>query len=464
MLTPDNLAYKLAKGKPWPPEDEVGFMKRLTIYEENALLFAGKHDQVYKVLNSLYSTHEMEPRKVKLFLNWHKRLSTLWADMLLGEKPMLKAGKQDLTSDEPPIEDKYLISMISRVKLWRQGYALALDMSRFGVGIAKVYAEEGKPAKLQIISPKNWFPIIGLDGQPEAHMIAWMTEQYVNHVRVPILWVEIHSPGKILSCNYAISLSGKIASDARDKKEVPTEFDLPLVFPIINGYTSDNIYGTDDYQDIDTIIKRLEITFTRIGAILDRHSEPAFAVPEDAIGPKDPLTGEQNFNMNRKVFPLQKGDQPPQYITWDGQLAAAFNLIKDLMSQLYVMSETCAAAFLPDTIGRAISGKALRMLMVNPLKRVERMKLNFDPEVRQIIRAISYLDVAAKVEGAVKLDQFQITWYDGLPIDFSEDVTSVTQLKVANCITDERAQSILFRLDGKALIDEVNKLHAEVGI
>jgi hypothetical protein len=409
MIAPDTLQSHFQRGKPWPPADDKD---RLKIYADNLLLWQRKHDEVYTILKNLYADREKDFNKIIFIINFHKQLSTFWADLLLSEKPTMKAGvsKDEIASPE----QTYLDSLVSRLSLWSKAYAARIDMSRYGVGVAKVFAEEGKPAKVQIVSPKNWWPVVGPDGEAVGHVIAWSTDN-------KILNVEIHSDGLIQSSKFLLSDQGEIKSDPYDIVEVQTGYNMPLVFPMRNASTSDDIYGTDDYQDIDPMVKRLEITFTRSGRTLDAHSEPAFAVPDAALGPPDPVTNERTYNAKRKVFPISEGDSLPQYITWDGQLVASFTLIDKVLSQLYTISETCKCAFEPDTLGNAISGKALRMLMMRPLKKSERCKLQFDPVFKQILEAISVLDVKNKVLGAVLLQNIDITWKDGLPDDDYEE-------------------------------------------
>lgn len=422
MITPETLQTIFQRGKPWPPE---GDGDRIKIYDENLKLWQRKHEEVYTVLKNLYADREKDYNKVIFLINFPKQLSTLWADLLFSEKPDLNAGQETRSATGDiivPAEQQYLSSLIQRISLWARCYALRIDMSRYGAGLAKIYAEEGQPAKLQAVSPKNWFPVIGQDGEAVGHIIAWSTDQKV-------LNVEIHSSGLIQSFKLALA-EGNIASDAYDIAEVQTGYEHPLVFPILNAVTSDDILGTDDYQDIDPILKRLEITFTRIGRTLDAHSEPAFAVPEDALGPKNPVTGERTYNAKRRIFPMGEDDKVPQYITWDGQLTAAFSLIDKALTQLYTISETCRCAFEPDTLGNAISGKALRMLMMRPLKKSERAKLQFDPALRQILEAISILDVKNGVQGAVALQDIRIAWKDGLPNDDME-LAQIAQTKRA---------------------------------
>ena len=432
MITPETLSSYFQRGKLWPPEEDIGQGKRITIYEENLKLWQRKHEEVYTVLKNLYADREKDYNRVLFLINFHKQLSTLWADLLFSEKPALKAGQESRDSTGNPIisaEQTYLDSLIIRLSLWARCYAARIDMSRYGAGVPKIYAEEGQPAKLQIIAPKNWFPVIGPDGEAVGHVIAWSTDQKV-------LNVEIHSDGLIQSFKLALA-EGHIGSDPYDISEVQTGYSKALVFPILNAVTSDDIFGTDDYQDIDPIVKRLEITFTRSGRTLDAHSEPAFAVPVEALGPKDPKTGERSYNAKRRVFPVGDEGQLPQYITWDGQLSASFTLIDKALTQLYTISETCRCAFEPDTLGNAISGKALRMLMMRPLKKSERAKLQFDPALKQILEAISVLDVKNKVPGAVLLKDIQIAWKDGLPDDELEEATIAQTKRAAGWSTKQ---------------------------
>jgi hypothetical protein len=432
MITPDNLQSHFQRGKPWPPEEDIGPGKRLTIYEENLKLWQRKHDEVYTVLRNLYADREKDFNKVIFILNFHKQLSTLWADLLLTEKPTMKAGQEARDSTGNiivPAEQTYLDSLIPRLSLWLKAYAARIDMSRYGVGVAKVYAEEGQPAKLQIVAPKNWWPVVGPDGEALGHIIAWSQDQKV-------LNVELHSAGFIQSSKFLISSEGKINSDPYDVSEVQTGYDKPLVFPFLNAITSDDIFGTDDYQDIDPIVKRLEITFTRSGRTLDAHSEPAFAVPEDALGPKDPVTGERKYNAKRRVFPMSEDDKMvPQYITWDGQLVSSFTLIDKAFDALFLVSETCKAIFFPESLGTAPSGAALRRAYQRPLKKSERCKLPFDPAFKQILEAISVLDVKNKVPGAVLLKDIQINWKDGLPDDELEETQIAMNKRAAGWST-----------------------------
>ena len=85
----------LAPGKPWPPPVEA---ERLEMYAQNRLLFEGKHDQVFK--DWIRLLREDQQATLEMILNWHKRLTLLFADLLLGEPPRIIAGDQDSPEQE----------------------------------------------------------------------------------------------------------------------------------------------------------------------------------------------------------------------------------------------------------------------------------------------------------------------------------------------------------------------------
>ena len=78
--------------------------------------------------------------------------------------------------------------------------------------------------------------------------------------------------------------------------------------------------------------------------------------------------GHSEAAANTSLLVLE--ENPPGYVTWDGQLEAAFKQIDLLMEQLYILSETSAAAFGQLKAGLAESGTALRRLMMAPLAKV----------------------------------------------------------------------------------------------
>ncbi len=448
MLT--SLSF-LSPGQPWPPPAEV---ERLERYAQNKLLFEGKHDQVFK--DWIRLLREDQQATLEMVLNWHKRLTLLFADLLLGEPPRISAGDQDSPEQEAVeriIEDNGLMNV---------AYEVALDVSRYGTGIFKV-RYDGR-AIIEGQQPAIWFPVVKPDNIKEiqAHVLAWTYEEETHErgktVTRKYLRTEIHERGRLITAKYPIE--NNIIGPALEYAETETGVDEFLVVPVNNILTTDRVTGLDDYYDLDSIIQELEVRVAQISRILDKHADPNMYGPDTALE-HDPATGQWGYHGGGKYFPVGQGEQPPGYVTWDGQLEAAYRQIDLLMEQLYVLSETSAAAFGQLKAGLAESGTALRRLMMAPLAKVNRIRMRFDPALKQALWLASLLEKAQGVSGAVVLENIHIDWKDGLPDDDMEVTQNETQRYTAGLTSLESALRRLYGLEGEALQEEVERIKGE---
>ena len=443
-----NLDAVLQAGKPWPPVSEL---ERLRRYDQNENLFNGEHTKVFQVLLHLFSQHTEEYNKIVIILNWHKRLSTLWADFLYGEQPRAKASEDPESS-----EQVYLNDFVVRNNFWLLEHARQIDISRFGHGIIEAYYEDG--CKLQVVHPSKYFPIGDSFGRVVSHMIAWLDEpQTEDHVKQSKLFVRIHSPGQIESREYVVSTTGNILSGPANITITDTGIKEPLVSCVENLKTSSDRL-VDDYGDLDSLLKRMEARLTRVGRILDVHSEPMMYADEDSGIFTKTETGAYIYDSKKKAFSLPKGSILPGYATWDGQLAAAFTELERLLQQLYTLSETCEACFEPSTMGAQVSGTALRLMLFIPLKKVDRLKLNCDPTVIRELKTFTAFEKAKGFPNAIPIQSVSIAWQDGLPEDFNETVRNVTALEAQGLIWPEMSLKMLYHLEGAALQDAMTKL------
>lgn len=198
----------------------------------------------------------------------------------------------------------------------------------------------------------------------------------------------------------------------------------------------------------------------QISRILDKHADPNMYGPDTALE-QDPATGQWTFRGGGKYFPVGPDDKPPGYVTWDGQLEAAFKQIDLLMEQLYVLSETSAAAFGQLKSGLAESGTALRRLMMAPLAKVNRIRMRFDPALKKAIRLAVALEVAQGMPGAVKLENIDIAWQDGLPQD-EKELTEIYAMRVQNGLASrETALKALYQFEADTLREELMRITAE---
>ena len=332
MLTNMNF---LNIGAPWPPPSEL---ERVTLYKQNRDLFEGKHDKVFKDWVRLL--REDQQATMEIILNWPKRLSTLFADLLLGEPPQIEAG------DEGSKEQDAVTRLIELNNLFNTAYEVALDVSRFGVGLFKIRHDERAIVEAQ--TPLVWFPVVQPDNVKDvtAHVLGWDYEQEEQSIwgakMQRYLKLEIHEKGRITTRLHKLA-AGNIAG-LIEENVVQTGVDDFLVVPVFNLSTSDRLAGLDDYSDLDSIVQELEIRMAQISRILDKHADPNMCGPDSALE-QDPRSGQWSFRGGGKYFPVGQGEEPPAYVTWEGELEAAFKQLEVLMEQFYALSETSAAVF-----------------------------------------------------------------------------------------------------------------------
>ena len=289
----------------------------------------------------------------------------------------------------------------------------ALDVSRFGVGLFKIRHDERAIVEAQ--TPLVWFPVVQPDNVKDvtAHVLGWDYEQEEQSIwgakLQRYLKLEIHEKGRITTRLHKMA-AGNIAGLV-EESIVQTGVDDFLVVPVFNLCTSDRLTGLDDYSDLDSIVQELEIRLAQVSRILDKHADPNMCGPDSALE-QDPQSGQWTFRGGGKYFPVGQGEQPPMYVTWEGQLEAAFKELDVLMEQLYILSETSAAAFGQLKAGLAESGSALRRLMMAPLAKTNRIRLRFDPALKKTLALASALEVSQGVKDAVRLEDIHITWQD----------------------------------------------------
>ena len=135
----------LEPGASWPPKDATE-RERLRRYADNDALFNGRHELVFReVWQHLFRRDPLMKMSVEMCLPWPKRLSTLWADLLVGEAP----GVTDVKDKE---QTQYLSDLVKQLNLWRAAYQAVIDASRFGDAVFKVRRTDAGKTNMGITS------------------------------------------------------------------------------------------------------------------------------------------------------------------------------------------------------------------------------------------------------------------------------------------------------------------------
>ena len=429
-------------GAPWPIPSEQARMDR---YAKNALLYDGKHGEVWPDLNPFGVNHSakessfnvvdyIDRNYVEMTVNWYKRATTCFADLLCGEPFKVAADSQDAA--DRLIEDNSLVL---------KAHEITMSMVRNGTGIFK--ARFDKRGIIDVIPPRIWFPVVSPDSTEfVAHVLAWAfkegSEEFVR--------AEIHEKGTITNKLFTVE-GGKLKDALLTRFEryanIPpvtkTGVDGFLVVPVHNLLASDGVFGMDDYSDMNDLVKELERRLIQNSRIFTKHAEPSVSGPASKID-IDPYSGEAVMVGGGQYYGYNTGEPAPAYMVWDAKLEASFMQIDQVIQKLYMVSELSPAALGELKQGLAESGSALKRLMMATLAKVNRLRLRLDPGTREILRVTAALEVLGRGAGAAQLGNIRIKWQDGLPED-EKEVTLIECEKKKNGLTT--VESSLKRLE-----------------
>jgi len=441
-MTITNINELFKTGSNWPPESELS---RLNKYKTNQRLFEGKHDLVFN------HNPPDESRPKDIVTNWHKRLCTLFADLLAGTPPAI-------TGDPQQTVDR--ITDINKINILL--YNTVINVLKYGNAVLKVRFDQA--AKIELVDPALWFPITNPDNRSEieSHVIAWT----FSEGDTDYLTCEIHHKGSIDHRLYELK-DGKIAhqlelsaierySDLKDTEE--TGIEEFLVIPITN-IGAESVFGNDAFTDVNGLIRELENRLIRTSRTLDKFSDPNIVGSEEAIN-IDPDSGASDVEIGGGRFiPVGEDGTAPYYLVWDANLEASFAQIDAILSQLYIMSETSSACFGDLKSGLAESGSALRRLLMPTLAKVGRLKIIVEPSLKDVLKVAANLEVVSKLSGATILDNISVDWRSSLPVDLKELADVETQ-RINNRLTSRT--SALRRLDEGASEVDIEEELAEI--
>lgn len=458
MLT--NLDF-LKPGGVWPPPGE---MKRLDKYRKNKLIFEGKHESVYhesfKRITRVIGNFE-DVVSYSVICNFQKLISLKIADFMLGEPPKITAG------DDDSKEQISLDNIIENSDLINTAYMSAIDISRYGDSVLNIYKDEEGRGIIDITQPSFYFKVVDPKNirkvkhhilahtykvpRPNRSFFGGNKEEYDHY-----LYVEIHSKGLYEYITFKLNDSENMIINVHEQiKQVQTGLNNFAIVPVHNLLTSDRVYGIDDYSDLDSIISEIEVRIAQISKILDKHAEPSVQ------GPSSALYRDENGNWKLKMgnyFPRDSNEDPQvEYITWDAQLQANFEIIEKLINILAVVSEMGSAIF--DTeqkTGNAASGTALRRMMISPLAKVNRTRMRFDSAIKKAIKLASQLGGENIVN--LEKEKINIFWNDGLPDDPKEQA-EIMGIRTGNKSTLSQFSAIQ-RLDSLSDEDTQKELEA----
>lgn len=464
-----------APGEYYPaPEHE----KRIERYRENKKLFLGDHYDVFQKYSDRLSNKNQETLYISA--NLAGIICKKSADFLFGEDTLFSAGKED---DSP--EQKMLDRLVEENDLNITNYESALGNAYRGDSFYKVRwgqtyggtlpPEIDKPRvfiesqKAEYVFPET---APGDDNKIIAYHIAYPVQNNIDDWEDWTLKVESHTPGRIDYVDFTMRpikanrenevTQWRIESEIEgSRRTVLTGVPFPLVVHIPNYSTDDSWEGIDDLSEHKPILDEINNRMTMVASILDKHSDPAIAVPPGSLVEDE--QGNPVFKVGiDKVFEVMgKDDLIPQYITWDGQLSHCFKEMEYLNNLVLTNAEIPLVALGAGDAGTSgSSGLSIKWRMNSLLAKINRKRQYFNKGLKQVLLIAQLLEQAVnrgKIDYSITIPK--IKFRDGLPDDEMEQanimsirtggkptISQKTALMVMDGLTEEQAEKELERI------------------
>lgn len=351
--------------------------------------------------------------KLPVLLGFQRLTTIKLADMVIGASPSITVNKDDDMTDK-------ISDLRDQTDFDNKMYQALIDYSRYGVTIFRLFNDDEymyeNKGNFAVWNPKEWFPVIRDDGTRRIveHVLMW--KKNIGTLENPIyrLVVQRHpiQGGKYYQEEY--ELSGEVLSVGKQLsfEEIDTKGAPCLVQYVANLPSTTNIYGTSDYKIINELVLKATERMRQILYILDKHADPSMTGPATMLTTNE-NTGELEFKA-AKFYAVSPGEEHPEYLTWDGQLDAAFKALEILLNQIYVMSEMGAALMSSNnSTGQAISGTAMRYKMISPLEKARRVCNAFTLPIKKLISGL----IKIEYNKDVSYKEINVTWEDSLPKD-----------------------------------------------
>jgi len=419
-------------GLPWPPPEHAA---RVAAYRQNHLIWAGEHERVL-----LSNDVRMEGQYTTV--NIAKNIVTIAADILFGEE--IKFTFPDDASDE---DAQRVRDIIERNEFTTLLYESALDTGYAGDGVFVVGRDDEEQAIIHTVPAENWFPEQNPDNIREVtkHTLAWERA----YGKDKYLRVVEHTPGLVVNGLYQLK-GGKLGAPATQDEwarlygdnvppeKVETAVEDFLVVHVPNFRTSREYFGQSEYAaGVQSIFGAINARVTQSDGILDRHSDPSMALPYD-VWAQATKGGTRDVDpAELSVVALGQNGEKPEYITWDGQLENNYRLIDKLIHLLGVVTETAPQLLHAEGWGGDFSGRALKILLLRTLAKVNRKRLYYDAAIKKI------LELSQLIEGVDPVP-VAIIWPDGLPQDVRETVDIVERRIAGRTLSRKRG---IMRMD-----------------
>lgn len=463
----------------WPPS--AADCKRLANYARYDQLRESRHAEAFEEKSAKLPPHLAS--KTYLIADYPSLISKVSADMLFGERPIFHAASPD--------EQAAMDEILRANNLWTTLHEAEQSNSSRGDAVLRVRLAEDHGRRHVVIEelPASCYFI---ETDPDnsrrvlSHCLAWV--RLGPDERTEYLRVEHHLPGQIVNELYLLSdtvipmrLAGTdepmrlAAKRVRDRVDLAdlygsaappdvmeTGVPYSLLFHVPAARNGNRVFGESDYTPgLESLFDAYNGRLTKIDDILDRHAEPIFLGPEGILDEQGNLRRE---DMSVLEIPRGGDGAAVRYVTWEGQLQAAFMQLEKISDLIFKFSEISPAIFGEDKAGSIESGIAMRFRFARTESKISRKRNYWDPVLSHMVY-VAMLLAARWIPGhPVPTRPPVITWRDGLPQNTKEQA-EIEEIRLRSGTTSR--QSAIMRIDEttqEAAREEIARIEAEADL
>lgn len=458
------------KGEYFPLSDH---QERIDRYKRNEKLAKGEHKEVFKdskTKNEMY-----------ISANFAGLITRKSADFLFGEVPVISSGKESKSKEQQALDRLTITNRIHRLN-----YQQALKASimgdvfykiRFGSEYAGAFPEIIDPKRtiIEAVDPKKVYP--QTSPFDKSKIVCYHIAEAIQVDGTSDDWtlfLESHYAGKIVYRQFRLDVfrTDRYGNVELFKigDEIPSGYEeeltgvpLPLIVHVANYNDGIDWQGQDDISEHIALFDEINNRLSQIGAILDKHADPAIAVPTGLL--QEDGEGNTYFQVAlNKVFEVMgKEDIIPQYITNNNpQLEQAFKELEMLLEFLLSTTEIPAVAIgLKDSGTSGNSGLSIKWRMNSLLAKINRKRQFFEDGLKRVYLIAQMLEkYADPTNSDYELVIPSIKFKDGLPQDDTEianrmairtngsqTLSRKTALMIMDGLTEEEAQAEIDRIE-----------------
>ncbi len=425
--------FKVGEFFPHPDHED-----RIKRYRNNKKLFKGQHFDVFQKRRSHLTSQQQN--LLYISANLPALICKKSADFLFGEPATFDAGVKENSKEQERLEgfeaenDMNILNYESSLGCAFRGDSFY--KIRWGQRWSGHVNSKLDPFRvfIEAQNPEYVFPET-LPGDAKnifVYHIAFPVEIENTKGREYFIKVESHYPGQIVERQFRanpietdpvenVPTKFRMYAEVKESYKVTsTEVPFALVSHVPNFALEDDWEGIDDLSEHHSIFDEINMRLSLIAEILDKHSDPAMAVPPGSLDEDE--NGQPIFHTQRdKVFEYDGNEPKPEYITWNGQLESAFKELDTLVDFLLMTAEIPPVVLGKDNSGTSgSSGSGIKQRMNSLLLKIKRKRQYYEKGLKRVLVTAQMLEQSKTKTDYNLVDQPRILFNERLADDEME--------------------------------------------